>query len=295
MKKILVIGCRGQVGWELTRTLATVGHVIACDRGQCDLTHPQQFVKLIRDCKPELIINAAAYTAVDRAESEADLAMLINAVAPGILAEEAQKLNAILVYFSTDYVFDGTASLPYSESDQPNPLNIYGQSKWCGEQNIQAVGGNSIILRTSWVYGLRGHNFLLTMLKLAQQKSELKVVNDQQGAPTWSRWLAEMTAQMAALLLQQKVFVDKPWGIYHATPQGSTSWYGFAKVIFSSPYIKTLQAIPKITPLSSSDYPSIARRPRNSLLTSDKLYRTFGLRMPDWDIALQQCLESWNS
>ena len=198
--RILVTGANGQVGWELQRTLQTLGDVVACDRGTLDLSDPDSIRGKVREIRPDVIVNAGAYTAVDRAESEPELAMAVNGVAPGVLAEEAKQLGALLLHYSTDYVFDGTKAEPYLESDAPNPVSVYGSSKLAGEKAVEAVGGAYLIFRTSWVYGGRGKNFLLTMLRLAGEREELRVVDDQFGAPTWCRTIAEATAQVVAKL-----------------------------------------------------------------------------------------------
>ncbi|TAE56876.1 MAG: dTDP-4-dehydrorhamnose reductase, partial [Nostocales cyanobacterium] len=231
--KILLTGVSGQVGWELQRTLMTVGDIIAVDRHQLDLAKPDSIRGTIRDIKPDLIVNPAAYTAVDKAESEIDLAMAINGVAPGIMAEEAKKLNASIIHYSTDYVFDGNKNNPYQENDVTNPQNIYGKTKLAGEEAISSIGVNHIIFRTSWVYGLRGKNFLLTMEKLAKEREEIKVVDDQIGSPTWSRMIAEITAQIITQGQNNLTdFFANNGGIYNLSPGGKTSWYGFAKAIF---------------------------------------------------------------
>ena len=197
-RKILLTGKNGQVGWELERSLQPLGQVIAFDRSGLDLASPDSIRAVIREVKPELIVNPAAYTAVDKAESEPDLAMAVNGVAPGIIAEEAKRLGAALIHYSTDYVFDGTKAEPYTEDDVPKPINVYGKTKLAGEQAVQAIGVPHLIFRTSWVYGMRGKNFLLTILRMAKEKDELRIVDDQFGAPTWSRMIAETTAQVLA-------------------------------------------------------------------------------------------------
>ncbi len=229
-KKIVLLGSTGQIGWELHRSLTTVGQVIPLNREAADLSKPEMVVQEIRKHKPHIIVNAAAYTAVDAAETESEKAMTINAKAPGMLAEEAKRLGALLVHYSTDYVFDGNNTSPYREEDPTNPLNSYGKSKLEGEKAIQAPAGKHLIFRTSWVYGMRGQNFLLTMLRLGKERDELKVVDDQIGAPTWCRHIAEATSQILAQkdLLDQKALT----GIYHMTSSGSTSWHGFATAIF---------------------------------------------------------------
>lgn len=285
MRKILIIGKTGQVGWELQRTLLTLGHVVAVGKDQMDLLDPKSIQKIIREMKPQVIVNAAAYTAVDKAESELELAMAVNGRAPEVLAEEAKRLNAILVHYSTDYVFDGKATQPYSESSQTAPLNAYGRSKLVGEAAIQTVGGKTLIFRTSWVYGMRGRNFLLTMLKLAREKEELRIVNDQIGAPTWSRQIAQATAH----ILSQNLTSKEIWGLYHLIASGQTSWKGFAEAIFKN---QSVVRIPKIVGIPTLEYPTPAKRPAYSLLSNDKVQKVFGLTLPAWDDALRLCMDN---
>ncbi len=295
MRRILLIGRHGQVGWELQRTLAPLGEVISVDHPMLDLADPDSIMKVTRAIKPHLIVNAAAYTAVDKAESEPDMAMAVNGVAPGILAEEAKLLNAAIVHYSTDYVFDGFKDSPYVEDDEPNPLNVYGSSKLAGERAIQAVGVPHLILRTSWVYGLRGKNFLLTVHELAKKKDELRIVEDQKGAPTWSRMLAEVTSQMLSQLNppfpRSTVSIAEVAGLYHVVSSGSTSWYGFAKKILEhlSPHVS--YPLPEITPIPASEYPLPARRPQNSSMSCEKLNRTHGLVLPSWEESLMLCMD----
>ena len=286
--KILVAGRNGQVGSALAALLpqAAPGHeVIAVDRAQMDLADPDQLRRVMRDVRPQLVINAAAYTAVDQAETELALAMRINADAPGVLAEEAKRIGAGLIHFSTDYVYDGHKDGAWVEDDATGPLSAYGRSKLAGEQAIASVGVPHIILRTSWVYGLTGKNFLLTMLRLAQTRNEIGIVNDQFGAPTWSHTLAEATAaivnklgapdQMAALS-----------GIYHCCAAGHTSWFGFAQAIFAHPAITRRPALKAIT---TAEYPTPAMRPKNSVMDLRKFEAAFG-PLPAWEHALDTCL-----
>ncbi|TCV84254.1 dTDP-4-dehydrorhamnose reductase [Sulfurirhabdus autotrophica] len=296
--KILLIGKNGQVGWELQRTLATLGDVIPVDRNQMDLANPDSIRAVIREAKPDIIVNAAAYTAVDKAESEPELAMAINGVAPGIMAEEAKRLNALVVHYSTDYVFDGTKQGAYTEEDIPNPINVYGKTKLAGEQAVQAVDVQHIILRTSWVYGVRGKNFLLTILRLAKERDELKIVDDQIGAPTWSRMIAEATGQILAQKLSpfsinQHSFSEL-YGVYHLTSGGQTTWYGFTKAILQHQSVIDCGLLPKLIPISTKEYPLPAKRPENSVLSSGSLIKTFGLTLPVWDRALSICLDEIN-
>jgi dTDP-4-dehydrorhamnose reductase len=291
VKKILLTGKNGQVGWELQRTLASLGRVIALDSSELDLSDAEAIRCKVREIQPQIIVNPAAYTAVDKAESEPELALAINGIAPGILAEEAKKLDALLIHYSTDYVFDGSKAGAYLEEDVPNPLGVYGQTKLAGEQAIRAVGGNHLILRTSWVYGARGKNFLLTMLRLARERSELRIVDDQIGAPTWCRSLAEITAQMLAQLYAPgavKEDMTKLSGTYHLTSTESVSWYGFANKIIE---LSGIVPAPKLLAIPSSEYPTPAARPMNSLLSNDKLLRTFGLQTGAWQENLQLCMQ----
>ncbi len=294
MKRILLIGRNGQVGWELERTLAPLGKVIAVDRQVVDLAKPDTIVAAIREVKPDIIANAAAYTAVDKAESEPELAMAINGIAPGIMAEEARRLNALLIHYSTDYVFDGTKIGAYTEQDEPNPQSIYGKTKLAGEQAVQSVNGLHIILRTSWVYGGRGKNFLRTILRLAQERDELKIVDDQIGAPTWSRMIAEATAQILSQafspLTPHPSRLTELSGVYHLTSTRKTSWFGFASAIVELAIRQGAGFSPKMLPIPTTEYPLPAARPQNSVMSNDKLQNTFGLSLPDWEIALGLCL-----
>lgn len=286
MKRILLTGKDGQVGWELQRTLTPHGHVYAYDRQSLDLQHSDRLREIIRELKPNVIVNPAAYTAVDKAESDLDTAKAVNADAPGILAEEAKRIGALLIHYSTDYVFDGTSSTPYLESDVTNPLNAYGRTKLEGEKAIQAVDGNYLIFRTSWVYGMRGKNFLLTMLRLAKEKELLSIVGDQIGAPTWSRLIADATANM---MKRQDIADIK--GVYNLTASGRTSWLGFADAIFRCYQKQNADfKIPKLREITTADYPLPAQRPKFSVLSHDKLNNTFHFTMPSWEDALSQCI-----
>ncbi|QIR36514.1 dTDP-4-dehydrorhamnose reductase [Tolypothrix sp. PCC 7910] len=300
--RILLTGVTGQVGWELQRTLMTLGEVIAVERSasnpslQIDLAQPETIRHTIREIKPDLIINPAAYTAVDKAESEPDLAMAINGIAPGIISEEAKRIGAAVIHYSTDYVFDGNKTTAYTEQDQSNPQNIYGQTKLAGEQAIASVGVPHLILRTSWVYSQRGKNFLLTMLRLAQEREEIRVVDDQIGAPTWSRMIAEATAQIISQASQNiSEFLAAKGGIYHLTASGKTSWYGFAKAIFELEDKKSDRKLQRLIAIPSQEYPTPATRPAYSLLDSQKLSDNFGLVLPDWQTSLELVLVKNNS
>ncbi|AQQ36947.1 dTDP-4-dehydrorhamnose reductase [Burkholderia cenocepacia] len=286
---ILVTGVNGQVGFELLRSLQGLGRVVACDRSMLDLSDLDRVRSVVRELKPSIIVNPAAYTAVDKAETDVDAARRLNAEVPRAFAEEAARLGAALVHYSTDYVFDGTKEGAYVETDATNPQNVYGLTKLEGEQAIAATGCAHLILRTSWVYGRRGKNFLLTMLKLGSERPELRVVSDQVGAPTWSKTIATATAHIVAQALAAD---DADWwaqrsGVYHFTSAGATSWHGFAEAIFAQ---AMGERAPRVLPIPASDYPVPAKRPSNSRLSHDKLTEAFGLRLPDWADALTLCL-----
>ncbi len=283
--KILLTGSTGQVGYELARSLQGVGEVVAVDRQQMDLADLDQVRRVIRAVQPNMIVNPAAYTAVDKAESEPALAFRVNAEAPELMAEEARLLGASMVHYSTDYVFDGSAAAPRVEDDATGPLNVYGASKLAGEQAIAAAGIPHLIFRTSWVYGMRGKNFLLTMLRLARERDELRVVADQFGAPTWSRTIADVSAQVLA----QAHAGGREWwvqnrGVYHLTAQGQTSWYEFTRAILEEAGIDC-----RVLPITSADYPVPARRPEYSVLSCERLMARF-CHLPDWKQALQLCM-----
>ena len=280
---ILLTGADGQVGLELARLLATAGDVVAENRRTLDLADPDAIVAVVRRIKPSLIVNAAAYTAVDRAESEAELARAVNARAPRILAEEAKRASAVLVHYSTDYVFDGKRTTPYTEDAPTAPLNVYGQTKLEGERAIAAVGARAIVLRTSWVYGLSGRNFLLTMRKLAAERDELRIVSDQIGVPNWSRTLAASTARMVDAGVDA---LGERSGLYHLSCSGETSWYEFARAILGD------GPKPRIVPVTTADYPTPARRPAYGVLDTSRFESTFGFALPHWRDALAECLAS---
>jgi len=288
--KILLTGSRGQVGWELARSLSTLGEIVALDSDRLDLTDIDAIRRTVAEIKPRIIVNPAAHTAVDKAESEPQLAHAINAAAPAILAEEAEKIGALLVHYSTDYVFDGSGDAAWLEDAAKGPLNVYGASKLAGEQAIQANCQRHLIFRTSWVYGARGANFLLTMRRLMRERPELKIVADQIGAPTWCRSLADATAQILAQVGAANRGADKPqpWGVYHMTNAGETSWHGFAAAIQA---FDAAENIASLLPIPSSEYPTPARRPLNSRLDNEKLARVFSIRLPDWREALRLCMD----
>ena len=284
--KVLINGRNGQVSHELQRRLGAIGELIVLGRDQLDLAQPDQIRRQVQNLRPDLIINAAAHTAVDLAESEPQAAFAINAIAPGILAEEALALDIPLIHYSTDYVFDGLKAGPYNEDDTPNPLGVYGKSKLAGEQAIKDVQGKHLILRTSWVYSNHGRNFLLTMQRLLQEKPELRVVADQIGAPTWAGTLANSTL---ALIEHWQAREVANWGIYHLTAQGETSWFGFAQAIGEA-LRQQGKPCAALLPIPSSDYPTPAARPLNSRLDCSRLQRDWGVSQPDWQTALRECL-----
>jgi len=288
-KKILLIGTTGQVGWELQRCVQTLGKVVASTKSHIDLTAPDSIRQMIREIKPTIILNAAAYTAVDKAEQDTELAHAINATAPGIIAEESLRINSLLIHYSTDYVFNGKQTQPYTETDEVNPLGVYGTTKLAGEQAIQAIGGQYLILRTSWVYGLRGKNFLLTMQRLAKERNELKIIADQFGAPTWSRMIAQATTHILTQLYTPlyKLDIKTLSGTYHLTCAGKTSWYEFAKAIITHSDKQM-----RVLPITTADYPTPAQRPTYSVLSNAKIAKTFGITLPAWDKALNLCLNN---
>lgn len=291
---ILLLGPNGQVGFELRRTLTSLGTVFAIDRhGQDgltgDLSDQDGLIRTIQEIRPSIIVNAAAYTAVDKAESETESARQINAVAPGILAEQAQILGALLVHYSTDYVFNGTGNRAWQESDQPEPLNIYGRTKLEGEQAIRNVGCRHLIFRTAWVYAARGHNFLRTMLRLASERNALEVVDDQVGTPTSAALIAESTTR-AIRAAESDPAVE---GLYHLTPTGETTWYGYAKFVIETARDAGWPVMVKnhaIVPVPTTAFPTPARRPRNSRMDCDKFMHTFEVSLPDWRAGIKQVL-----
>lgn len=297
MTRILLTGSTGQVGWELQRTLMSLGEVITVGREvsspalRMDLAQPDTIRHVIREVQPDLIVNPAAYTAVDKAETEPELAMAVNGTAPGVIAEEAKLVGAAVIHYSTDYVFNGSQAKPYTEEDEPDPQNIYGKTKLAGEKAIQTVNVPHLILRTSWVYGLRGKNFLLTMLKLAREREELKVVDDQVGAPTWSRMIAESTAQILSRSKTDLIgFLSSNSGIYHLTATGQTSWYGFAKAIFEHDLKRSEYKLKKLVAILSEHYPTLAKRPTSSSLDTHKVSSKFELALPHWQRTLELLL-----
>jgi dTDP-4-dehydrorhamnose reductase len=287
---ILLLGKHGQVGWELRRTLAPLARVTALDYPEVDLTRPDAARRLVLEQRPQVVINAAAYTAVDKAESDAETARLINAVAPGALAEAARALGAWIVHFSTDYVFDGTKREPYVETDAPNPLGVYGRTKLEGDEAVRAANPRHLIFRLCWVYGTRGQNFLLTIQRLARERDTLRVVCDQFGCPTWSRLIAEATT-----LALRQVLADPDGarfaGTYHLAAGGHTNWHAFAtRIVERLP--QNERRCREVQAISTAEYPTPARRPAWSVLDCGKLRRTFGLALPDWEEGLRLALDS---
>jgi dTDP-4-dehydrorhamnose reductase len=292
---ILLLGKDGQVGWQLQRSLAPHGEVIACGRAECDMANPEQVRVLVRQFRPAVIVNAAAYTAVDRAESEPELAMRINGEVPGVLAEEAARLSALLIHYSTDYVYDGSKATPYVESDPTGPQSVYGRSKLAGEEAIRESGCKSVIFRTSWVFGARGGNFVKTILRLAREKESLNVVGDQVGAPTPAALIATVTGVVLAMLRQGRAMEGEAQRLYHLCSGRPASWHEFAVTI-----VELASAMPgfdlrlkpaAISAIASSEYPTAARRPLNSRLDCTRLECDFGLQMPDWQPYLARMLQ----
>lgn len=288
--QILLTGATGQVGHELVRELAPLGRVHAPGRNELDLASVESIRDAVRRLRPTLVVNAGAYTAVDRAESDVALCEAINSTAPRVLAEELARIGGALVHYSTDYVFDGTGATPYTETDPPNPLSTYGATKLAGEQGVAATGVAHLIFRTSWVYGARGHNFLRTILRLGREREELRIVADQVGAPTWSRTIAGVTALvLAQLAAGPRGLVEEmqdAGGVYHLTAGGATSWHGFAEAILRADPCPGEQRCRAVVPIATAEYPTPARRPRNSLLDNQKLRSRFGVRQVPWDEAL---------
>ncbi|WP_295387052.1 dTDP-4-dehydrorhamnose reductase [uncultured Thiodictyon sp.] len=289
--KILLIGANGQVGWELRRTLAGLGEVVAAsiEGGYgpiIDLLDHGLLAQLVADTQPDAVVNAAAYTAVDKAETERDIARRINADAVGELGRLLAERGTPIIHYSTDFVFSGEADRPYTEDDIAGPLNVYGETKLGGELALLESGAPCLIFRTSWVYGARGANFLLTMLRLLKEKDELRIVDDQVGSPTWSRMLAEMTGLVLYRVLRGDLDLKQVGGLYHLTGAGEVSWFGFAEAILERAGLEC-----RLLPIHSNDYPAPARRPAYSVLDNHRFEETFGLYMPDWRESLDQCLD----
>ncbi len=293
--KILLFGKNGQVGWELNQSLQPLGKVIALGREDADFSAPESLRVIVQKIKPDVIVNAVAYTAVDKAESEAELAGTINGLAPGVLAEEAAKLRALLIHYSTDYVFDGTKKSPYVETDKPNPINVYGKTKLAGEQAIQASGCDYLIFRTSWVFASRGHNFLLTILRLAKQRDELNIVADQIGSPTWARTIADVSCHVL-----HKTQIDRRMGkfksnVYNLTSSGQATWFEFAVCIVDMARAGRTDSeirVSEIHPIPAYEYVTAAKRPANSCLQASKLEYDFNITMPNWKQSCALCMKA---
>lgn len=288
LSRVLLTGGNGQIGRAFRQLLPPSATIMAPDRSVLDMAKPDTIRSAVRDFRPALIINAAAYTAVDRAETEAELAMAVNGIAPGVLAEEAKRLGATLVHYSTDYVFDGTKSTAYAETDSANPLSVYGKTKLTGEQAVETVGAAHYILRTSWVYAAEGANFMNTILRLAQERPELRIVDDQIGAPTWARAITEMTVQMLTAGQNNKT---PGYGLYHLAATGAVTWCGFARAILDATQKISGTAAPKLTPITTADYPLPARRPANSRLDTARFTKIFGITPAPWQDMLEKCLQ----
>jgi dTDP-4-dehydrorhamnose reductase len=289
----LLTGANGQIGWELGRSLSPLGEVIALGRDQCDLAQPERLPSVLRDVNPDIIVNAAAYTAVNNAEREEALASTVNGKSVGVLAEEARRAGAVLVHYSTDYVFDGMKHAPYTEDDVPCPINAYGRSKLAGDTAIRELGGAYIVLRTSWVYAARGHNFMRTILRLGREREKLRIVSDQVGAPTWAREIAEATRVIIQAVTCERAEGRFASGLFNLTASGTTSWHGFAQAILEAAKCNGLfcaHDLPQLDPVRSEDYPSPAARPKNSRLTCDRIRARFGVSPADWNCALALCI-----
>jgi dTDP-4-dehydrorhamnose reductase len=292
-RKILIFGRIGQVGWELRHKLACLGTIVTLDYPDIDFTRGDSLRSAIRSEHPDVIVNAVAYTAVDKAEAEPELAMAINGAAPGILAEEAKSLGALLVHYSTDYVFDGTGLDPWIETSSPAPLNVYGSTKLAGDRAIQASGCHHLIFRTSWVYGARGSNFLLTMLRLSAENRQLRIVGDQVGAPTTSECIAQATADVLSQVLSPLgIAIDGRSGVYNLSNNGEASWFDFAQEIFALAQARLGTSRPQLTKIATADFPRPAQRPLNSRLSGCKLEQAFGVKLPAWQIGLELVLEN---
>lgn len=294
MNKILLLGANGQVGWELQRSLAPLGELIVCTRQQADFTRPQSLARLVEQARPQIIVNAAAYTAVDKAESDEATARQVNAESVGVLARAAAERGAWLVHYSTDYVFNGQGTSPYRENDPTGPLSAYGRTKLEGERAVQRSACRHLILRTSWVYAARGGNFAKTMLRLAAERDELKVVADQFGAPTSAELIADVTAQILRRLTHDQALAETASGVYHLVASGETSWHGYARFVIGRAAelgmpLKVMQD--SIRAIATADFPVPAKRPANSRLDTDKLRKTFGIYLPAWEQHANRMLE----
>ncbi len=303
---VLITGRDGQLGFELRRTLAPFARIIAVDIDNVDFCDLAAVRRMVQDANPDVIVNAAAYTAVDAAEKEGTVAHTVNGEVPGVLAEELKRTGGkLIVHYSTDYVFNGSATSPYTEDDSPDPVNAYGETKLAGERAVQEAGAPHIILRTEWLYATRGRNFLLTILRLAREGKPLRIIADQIGAPTWARMLAEASAQVVARFLHTTGAEAASWsGVYHLTAAGQTTWHGFTEAILqeSQRQLQQLQkptewcdaGLRSLTPIPTSEYPTPARRPSYSILSNEKIGRVFGIRLPDWQDQVRLALEDFD-
>lgn len=290
--RLLLLGNTGQLGWELERTLAALGELNACDYPAIDLADSNNLRQIIRDCQPDLIINAAAYTTVDRAETEPDLANAINGIAPAIIAEEALHFRSAFIHFSTDYVFDGLKGAPYLESDPPNPLGVYGRTKLAGEQAVQQIGGAYLILRTSWVYSLRRDSFVNKVLGWARTQPTLKLVTDQVSGPTWARMLAEITSHLSVLASKDSFgWFSEHHGLFHLAGSGYCSRFEWGQQVLQLDPHKEQQIVHELLPALTAEFPTPARRPLFSALNCDRFFQTFHLHMPEWKFALKLAME----
>jgi dTDP-4-dehydrorhamnose reductase len=289
-RRVLLFGKNGQVGWELNRTLLPLGEVIALDVPEVDFSRPESLRAVVREQKPDLIVNAAAYTAVDKAEEEPDLAMAVNGIAPGVLAEEARRLKACFVHYSTDYVFDGEKGEPYTEQDEPAPINTYGKTKLEGERAVEAVGGASLIFRTSWVYSLRRACFVTKVLRWARERETLRIVDDRIGSPTWCRTLAELTSGVLVKAgAAGEGWLNERAGVYHVAGKGAASQFAWAQAILETTSEKGALGA-SLQPAQRADFPMAARRPKNSSLGCEKFNKVFGLEIPNWQQSLALAL-----
>jgi len=296
--RLLLLGANGQIGWELRRSLQPLGNIVALDRHDCDLSLPECLPSLVRSIGPAVIVNAAAYTLVDRAEGEERMAMSVNCTAPGVLAQEARACGALLVHYSTDYVFDGTKESPYLEDDSPHPINAYGRSKLAGEIAIAQAADAYLIFRTSWVYAARGHNFMLTVLRLAAEKDEIRIVADQVGTPNWARNLADATFHAVRQALAERADGSFMSGLFHLTASDATSRFGFAEAILEEARRTGLiaaQRMPQLLPVTTEEYPTPAARPKNSWLDGARFRQRFGVALPQWREGLRLCLQTLDS
>lgn len=296
--RLLVTGAKGQLGWELSHSLTSLGEVIALGRERCDLAQPERLPDIIRGINPDVIVNAAAYTAVDKAEQEEELALTVNGKSVGVLSQEAHRAGALLVHYSTDYVFDGKKNAPYTEEDVPCPINAYGRSKLAGDTAIRELAGAYVILRTSWIYAGRGHNFVRTILRLAHERKELQIVADQVGAPTWARDIADATAVIIQAIVRERAEGRFASGLFNLTASGVASRHGFAQAILELVKSNGLfcgNDLPQLHPIRSEDYPLPAARPKNSRLAGDRVRDQFAVSLPDWKQALALCLAEMQS